>query len=144
MGGQTSPEIRLALLAVGARFLTILKISDFYQKRGFWVFWEVAGDSGVPEISIFLILGRFQNFGFYVFWEVTGDSGIPEISFFLILGRFQNFGFFDFLVGLKIFRGRLRRSACGCQYDVRIPQDSLDLIMTDYIFHLLSPPSEKL
>ena len=53
--------------AVGARFLTILTISDFYQKCGFWVFWEVIGDSGIPEISIFLILGRFQNFGFFDF-----------------------------------------------------------------------------
>ena len=49
------------------RFLTILKISDFCQKCGFWIFWEVAGDSGIPEISIFLILGRFQNFGFLGF-----------------------------------------------------------------------------
>ena len=35
------------------------------------------------------------------------------------------------------FGGRLRRCACVCQYDVRIPQDSLDLIMMAYIF---SPP----
>ena len=37
--------------------------------------------------------------------EVTGDSGIPEISIFLILGRFQNFGFFDLLGGRKILVG---------------------------------------
>ena len=56
--------------------MTILKISDFCQK-----------------------------FGFCVFSEVTGDSGIPEISIFLILGRFQNFDFFDFLGGRKILAG---------------------------------------
>ena len=32
---------------------------------------------------------------------------------------------------------QLWRCACGCQYDVRISQDSLDLIMMAYIF---SPP----
>ena len=40
-----------------------------------------------------------------IFWEVTGDSGIPEISIFLIFSRFQNFDFFDFLGGLKILAG---------------------------------------
>ena len=50
-----------------ARFLTILKISDFCQKFGFWVFLEVTGHSGILEISIFSILGRFQNFGFFDF-----------------------------------------------------------------------------
>ena len=49
------------------RFLTILKISDFCQKFGFWVFLEVTGHSGILEISIFSILGRFQNFGFFDF-----------------------------------------------------------------------------
>ena len=49
------------------RFLTILKISDFCQKIGFWVFLEVTGHSGVLEISIFLIFSRFQNFDFFDF-----------------------------------------------------------------------------
>ena len=57
-------------------FLTILKISDFWQK-----------------------------FGLGVFWEVTGHSGILEISIFLIFSRFQNFDFFDFLGGLKLLAG---------------------------------------
>ena len=49
------------------RFLMILKISDFCQKFGFWVFLEVTGHSGILEISIFSILGRFQNFVFFDF-----------------------------------------------------------------------------
>ena len=49
------------------RFLTILKISDFCQKFGFWLFLEVTGHSGILEISIFSILGRVQNFVFFVF-----------------------------------------------------------------------------
>ena len=49
------------------RFLTILKISDFCQKFGFWVFLEVTGHSGILEISIFLIFSRFQNFDFFDF-----------------------------------------------------------------------------
>ena len=58
------------------RFLTMLKISDFCQEFGFWVFLEA-----------------------------TGHSGILEISSFLIFSRFQNFDFFDFLGGLKILAG---------------------------------------
>ena len=87
-----------------ARFLMILKISDFCQKFEFWV----TGGSGSLEMSIFLVFGRSQNF-----------------DFFLFFGRSENFG------------GQLWRCACGCQYDVRISQDSLDLIMMAYIF---SPP----
>ena len=49
------------------RFLMILKISDFCQKFGFWVFLEVTGHSGILEISIFLIFSRFQNFDFFDF-----------------------------------------------------------------------------
>ena len=84
------------------KFLTILKISDFCQKCGFWIFWEV-----------------------------TGDSGIPEISIFLILGRFQNFVFFDFLGGRKILVGGYGAVLVGVsQYDVRISQDSLPIHRT--------------
>ena len=83
----------------------ILKISDFCQKFEFWVFWGVIGHSGSLEMSIFLVFGRSQNFDF--------------LGFF---GRSENFGV------------QLWRCACGCQYDVRIPQDSLDLIMMAYIF----------
>ena len=90
------------------RFLAILQISDFCQKFEFWVFWGVIGHSGSLEMSVFLVFGRSQNFDF--------------LGFF---GRSENFG------------GQLWRCACGCQYDVRISQDSLDLIMMAYIF---SPP----
>merc|ERR1712078_614304 len=58
-----------------------------------------------------------------------GSSGINAGTFF--------FCFFGFFGWSEDFGGRLRRCACGCQYDARIPQDSLDLIMMDYIF---SPP----
>ena len=68
---------------------------------------------------------------------VTGDSGILEMSVFLVFSRFQNFDFFWFFGRSENFGGRLWRCACGCQYDVRISQDSLDLIMMAYIF---SPP----
>ena len=47
--------------------LAILKISDFCQKFGFWVFLEVTGHSGILEISICLIFSRFQNFDFFDF-----------------------------------------------------------------------------
>ena len=59
------------------------------------------------------------------------------MSVFLVSSRFQNFDFFWFFGRSGNFGGRLWRCACGCQYDVRIPQDSLDLIMMAYIF---SPP----
>ena len=59
------------------------------------------------------------------------------MSFLLVFNRFQNFDFFWFFGRSENFGGRLRRCACGCQYDVRIPQGSLDLIMMAYIF---SPP----
>ena len=65
------------------------------------------------------------------------------MSVFLVFGRSQNFDFFWFFGRSENFGGQLWRCACGCQYDVRIPQDSLDLIMMDYIFHLLSPSSGK-
>ena len=57
-----------------------------------------------------------------------------------IFDDFEIFNFFDFFVFFgwsENFGGRLWRCACGCQYDVRISQDSLDLIMMAYIF---SPP----
>ena len=54
-----------------ARFLMILKISDFCQKFEFWVFWRVTGGSGSLEMSIFLVFGRSQNFDFFgFFWSV--------------------------------------------------------------------------
>ena len=78
-----------------------------------------------------------------MFWEVTGGSGALEISVFLVFSRFQNFVFFWFFGRSENFGVQLWRCACGCQYDVRIPQDSLDLIMMAYIFHLLSPSPGK-
>ena len=45
----------------------ILKISDFCQKFDFWVFWEVTGDSGILEISIFWFLVDFDFFDFFGF-----------------------------------------------------------------------------
>ena len=59
------------------------------------------------------------------------------MSVFLVFSRFQNFDFFWFFGRSENFGVQLWRCACGCQYDVRIPQDSLDLIMMAYIF---SPP----
>ena len=59
------------------------------------------------------------------------------MSIFLVFGRSQNFDFLGFFGRSENFGGQLWRCACGCQYDVRIPQDSLDLIMMAYIF---SPP----
>ena len=59
------------------------------------------------------------------------------MSVFLVFGRSQNFDFLGFFGRSENFGGQLWRCACGCQYDVRIPQDSLDLIMMAYIF---SPP----
>ena len=50
-----------------AQFLTILKISGFCQKFGFWVLWVVTGDSGILEMSVFLVFSRFQNFDFFGF-----------------------------------------------------------------------------
>ena len=64
-------------------------------------------------------LGDSGNFNFFDF------GSISKFWFLGLFGRSENFG------------GRLRRCACGCQYDVRISQDSLDLIMMAYIF---SPP----
>ena len=58
------------------RFLTILKISDFCQKFGFWVFWEVTGHSGILEISFFLVFSRFQHFIFFVFLGFLGGRKI--------------------------------------------------------------------
>ena len=65
------------------------------------------------------------------------------MSVFLVFGRSQNFDFLGFFGRSENFGVQLWRCACGCQYDVRISQDSLDLIMMAYIFHLLSPLSEK-
>ena len=59
------------------------------------------------------------------------------MSICLVFGRSQNFDFLGFFGRSENFGGQLWRCACGCQYDVRIPQDSLDLIMMAYIF---SPP----
>ena len=50
---------------------------------------------------------------------------------------FDFFDFFGFFGRSENFGVQLWRCACGCQYDVRISQDSLDLIMMAYIF---SPP----
>ena len=47
-----------------ARFLMILKIFDFCQKFGFWVFWEVSGHLGTLEISVFWFLVDFDFLGF--------------------------------------------------------------------------------
>ena len=54
---------------VGVQFHEILKISDFCEKFGFWVFWEATGHSGILGISIFLVFNRFGSFAdFFVFF----------------------------------------------------------------------------
>ena len=85
----------------------------------------------------------FENFGFLSkiwFWGILsghwtlGDSGNFIFFGFLSILVFLIFGVFG---RSENFGGRLRRCACGCQYDVRILQSSLDLSMMAYIF---SPP----
>ena len=63
------------------------------------------------------------------------------MSVFLVFGRSQNFDFLGFFGRSENFGVQLWRCACGCQYDVRISQDSLDLIMMAYTF---SPPLDPL
>ena len=73
-------------------------------------------------------------------WTLGESGNVNLFGFLADLGFFDFLGFFGWS---ENFGGQLWRCACGCQYDVRISQDSLDLIMMAYIFHLLSPPSEK-
>ena len=63
------------------------------------------------------------------------------MSVFWFFSRSQNFDFLGLFGRSGNFGGRLWHCACGCQYDVRVPQDSLDLIMMDYMF---SPPHASL
>ena len=84
----------------------------------FWRFWyrNLYKNVFVAILGGHWTLGDSGNFNFFDFWTIL---------FFLFFAGSENFG------------GRLRRCACGCQYDVRISQDWLDLIMMAYIF---SPP----
>ena len=112
------------------RFLMILKISDFCQKFGFWLFWEDTGGSGIPEISIFLILGRFQNFGFFDFLGglkiLAGGYGAVLVGVSIpptqpckegarrsIFGDFENFRFLSKIGFLGVFGGHWRLGDSG-------------------------------
>ena len=86
---------------------------------------------------ILKIFDSCKEIVFGMFLEVTGGSGMVNRQLFWFLIDFVFFVFLGFFGRSENFGGRLRRCACGCQYDVRIPQDSLDLIMMAYIF---SPP----
>ena len=69
--------------------------------------------------------------------ESLDTRGVWKCQFFWFLVDLGFFEFFGFFGRSENFGGQLWRCACGCQYDVRISQDSLDLIMMAYIF---SPP----
>ena len=106
--------------------------SNLGQKCDFWRFWN---------FWKFIKKLIFAQFG-----ESLGSLGVRKsqflrflkiLIFLFFLFFFGFFCFFGFFGWSENFGGRLRRCACGCQYDVRILQDSLDLILMAYIF---SPP----
>ena len=59
----------------------------FLTKFGFWVFWVVTGDSGILEMSVFLVFSRFQNFDFFWFFGRSENLFFAKNLVFECFGR---------------------------------------------------------
>ena len=101
--------------------MTILKISDFCQKCGFWVFWEVTGDSGILEIRFSLFFGFLGGLKILAggYGAVLVGVSIPptqpckEGARRSIFDDFENFRFLSKIWFLGILGGHWRLGDSG-------------------------------